>query len=77
MGQADSHKVMKKGYMNTENIKMTSIGAIFTAAYHIKQLNPQPNSSSSHVVNYSQLSACQEELEPFEEHSNIGSGRFG
>ena len=30
-----------------------------TDAYHTKQLNPWPYSSASHVVNYSQLSACQ------------------
>ena len=47
---------------------MASIGAIFTSTHHTKQLNPWPNSSASHVVNQSQLSACQGEVEPFEEH---------
>ena len=41
---------------------------IFTSTYHTKQLNPWPNSLASHVVNYSWLSACQEEMEPFEDH---------
>ena len=36
--------------------------------YHTKQLNAWPSSSASHVVNHNQLSACQEEMEPFEEH---------
>ena len=45
---------------------MTSIGAIFTSIYHTKQLNPWPNSSASCVVDYSQLSACQGDMKPFE-----------
>ena len=45
---------------------MASIGAIFTSTYHTKQLNPWPNSSTSRVVNYSCLSACQGDMEPFE-----------
>ena len=45
---------------------MASIGVIFTSTYHTKQLNPWPNSSASRVVNYSQLSACQGDMEPFE-----------
>ena len=44
---------------------MASIGAY---EYHIKQLNPWPNSLASHVVNHSWLSACQGEMESFEEH---------
>ena len=36
--------------------------------YHKRQLNPWPNSSTSCVVNYSQLSACQEEIEMFKDH---------
>ena len=42
-------------------------GAIFTFTYH-KVLNPGPNSSASPVVNYSWLSACQREMEPFKDH---------
>ena len=42
----------------------------FTSTYHTKQPNPRQNSSASPVVNYSRLSACQGELEPFEGHSN-------
>ena len=45
---------------------MASIGANFTSTYHTKQLNPWPNSSTSRVVNYSWLSACQGDMEPFE-----------
>ena len=45
---------------------MASIGAIFTSTYHKKQLNPWLNSSASRVVNYSQLSLCQGDMEPFE-----------
>ena len=43
-----------------------SIGAIFTSTYHTKQLNSWLNSSASRVVNYSQLSACQGDVESFE-----------
>ena len=49
---------------------MASICAIFTSTYHTKQLNPWPNSSASHVVNYSWLSVCQEEIQPPEDHSS-------
>ena len=49
---------------------MASIGAIFTSTYDTKQLNPWPNSSASQVMGYSQLSACQGEMDPFEEHLN-------
>ena len=45
---------------------MAFIGAIFTSTYHTKQLNPWPNSSASHVVNYSRLSACQRNIQLFE-----------
>ena len=45
---------------------MASIGVIFTSTYHTKQLNPWPNSSASRVVNYSWLSACQGDMQPFE-----------
>ena len=34
--------------------------------YHTKKLNPWPNSSVNRVVNYSQLSACQGDMQPFE-----------
>ena len=34
---------------------MASICAIFTSTYRTKQLNPWPNSSASHVANYSWL----------------------
>ena len=49
---------------------MSSTGVIVTSTYHTKQLNPWPNSSASHVVNYSCLTACQGEMEPFEDHLN-------
>ena len=45
---------------------MASIGAIFTSTYHTKQLNPWSNLSATCLVNYSQLSACQRGMEPFE-----------
>ena len=66
----DSHKVVGKGYVYTQNNQMASIGVIFTSTYHIKQLNPWPNSSASHMVNYSWLSVCQGEVEIFEDHPN-------
>ena len=67
-GQAGSHD---KGLINTENIQLASIGAIFTSIYHTKQLNPWPNISASHVVKYNQLSACQVEMWLFQDHSSI------
>ena len=61
-----SHEVAGKGYVFTKTRQMASIGVIFTSTYHTKQLNPWPNSSDSRVVNYSQLSACQGDMKPFE-----------
>ena len=61
-----SHEVAGKGYVFTKTSQMASIGVIFTSTYHTKQLNPWPNSSASRVVNYSQLSACQGDMQPFE-----------
>ena len=55
-----------KDYIFTKIRQKASIGAIFTTTYHTKKLNPWPNSSVSHVVNYSQLSAYQGDMEPFE-----------
>ena len=55
-----------KGYILTITSQMASIGVIFTSTYHTKQLNPWPNSSASRVVNYSQLSACQGDMQTFE-----------
>ena len=43
------------------------IGAIFTT-YYAKKLNSWLNSSVNHVMNYNQLSACQGEIKPFEDH---------
>ena len=63
-----SHEVAGKGYVLTKTSQMASIGVIFTSTYHTKQLNPWPNSSASRVVNYSQLSACQGDMQPFEGH---------
>ena len=57
-----------KGYVFTKNSQMASIGALFTSTCHSKQLNPWPNSSTSGVVNHSQLSACQAKMRPFEGH---------
>ena len=56
----------KARYAFNKNNQMVSIGAIFTFIYHTKQLNPWLNSSANHVVNYSQLSAFQRNMEPFE-----------
>ena len=61
-----SHEVAGKGYVFTKTSQMASIGVIFTSTYHTKQLNPWPDSSASRVVNYSQLSACQGAMQPFE-----------
>ena len=65
-GWEGSHEVAGKGYVFTKTSQMASIGVIFTSRYHTKQLNPWLNSSASHVVNYSQLSACQGDMQPFE-----------
>ena len=69
-GHAGSHIVAGTGYINTENSQMASTGAIFTFTYHTKQLNLWPNSSVRGVMNYSQLPACQGEMEPFEDHAS-------
>ena len=61
-----SHKVAGKGDVFTKTSQMASIGVIFPSTYQTKQLNPWQNSSASHVVNYSQLSACQGDMQPFE-----------
>ena len=61
-----SHEVAGKGYVFTKTSQMASIGVIFTSTYPTKQLNPWPNSSVSRVVNYSELSACQGDMQPFE-----------
>ena len=66
---------------------MASIGATFTSTYHTKQLNPWPNPSANHVVNYSQLSTCQRDVQSFEgdwpstrrhltSHSKSSQGNF-
>ena len=65
-GWVGSHKVVGKAYIFTKTSQMTSIGVIFTFTYYTKQLNPWPNSSASRVVNYSQLSARQGDMQPFE-----------
>ena len=57
-----------QGYFNTKNNQIASIGAIFISTYHTKQLNPWPNPSANRMVNYSQLSTCLGEMEPFEAH---------
>ena len=61
-----SRKVTGKVYIFTKTRQMASIGAIFTSTYHTNQLYPWPNSSASHVVNQSRLSASQGDMEPFE-----------
>ena len=65
-----SYEVVDKGYVNTENNHMASIDAIFSSTYHIKQLNPWPNSSSSFVVIYNWLSACPTYMELFKDHTS-------
>ena len=55
-----------KGCVVTKTSQMASIGAIFTTTYHTKQLNPWPKSPVSHAVKYSQPSACQGDMQPFE-----------
>ena len=65
-GWVGSHEVTGKGYVFTKTSQMAFIGVIFTSTYHTKQLNPWPNSLASRVVNYSQLSACQGDMQPFE-----------
>ena len=62
----ESHEVAGKGYVFTKTSQMASIGVIFTSIYHTKQLNPWPNLSASRAVNYSLLSACKGDMQPFE-----------
>ena len=51
---------------------MTSSGAIFTSTYHTKQLNPRPTHQPVvYIVNYSQMSACQGEMELFKDDPSI------
>ena len=60
-----SHKVVGKGYFNTENNQTASIDAIFSPL-HIMQnnyVNPWPSSSANHVMNCSQLYTCLGEME--------------
>ena len=73
----ESYEVVGKGYVFTKNRQMTSIDAILTSTCHTKQLNPWPNSSASHVVNHSWLSACQWKMEPFEGHSSTHGCQTG
>ena len=49
-------------------------GAILTSTYHTKQLNPWPNLSASRLVNYSWLSPCQGDMEPFEGNPSTHGG---
>ena len=61
-----SPKVAAQRNVSTKATQMASIGAIFTSSYHTKQLNPWQNSSAGRMVNYSWLSGCQRDVEPFE-----------
>ena len=61
-----SHEVAGKSYVFTKTGQMAPIGVIFTSINHTEQLNPWPNSSASRLVNYSRLSACQGDMQPFE-----------
>ena len=54
-----------QSYDNIENSQEAFIGAIYTSAYHTKQLSPWPNSSASYMVSFSWLSACQGKMESF------------
>ena len=65
-----SHEVVGKLYIFTKTSQMASIGATFTSTYYTNQLNPWLNSSASRMMNYSQLSACQGDVEPFEDNSS-------
>ena len=67
VGWVDSQVVEDRGYVFTKNSQMASIGAIFTSTHHTRQLNPCQNSSANRMVNYSQPSAYQGEMEPFED----------
>ena len=62
------HKVAVKGYVLTINSQMASTGAMFTSIYYTKQLSLWSNSLASHVVNHSQLPACQGKMETFDAH---------
>ena len=61
-----SHKVVGNSYVFTKTSQMASTRAVFTSTYHTKHINPWPNSSASCVVNYSHLSSCSGNMEPFE-----------
>ena len=62
-----SHKVVSKGYINTENSQMYQL-VPFSAP---KQLNPWSNSPASRMVIYSQLSAFLGEIEPLNDHPTL------
>ena len=66
-GRGGSHKVVCKGYVNSENSHMASIGVIFTSKYH-KAAKFMTIIPPSRVVNNSWLSACHGEMEPFEDY---------
>ena len=59
-----------KGYVFTKTSHMASIDTISISTYHKKQLNLWPNSSTSHMVNYSHLPAFQGDMEPVEGNLN-------
>ena len=59
-------KWLAKAMSSLKTAKWHLLVPIFTSTYHTKQPNAWPNSSASCVLNYSRLSACQGELEPFE-----------
>ena len=63
-----SHKVVGKGFVNTEDSQILSFGAIFSSTYHTKQLNSWLSSTASCVVIYSLLSTCPREMELFKDH---------
>ena len=73
-----NHEVVGKGYVFTKTSQMASIGVIFTSTYHTKLWL---NSSANRGVNYSQLSACQGDMQPCEgdldTHGHLSSLRKG
>ena len=68
-----SHEVVRKGHVNTENGQMVSIGAIFTSTSHACKAAESMAKLIIQMcsINYSQLCAFQDDMEPFKSHLSI------
>ena len=69
-GERAATKWQAKVMSSLKLAKWHPLVPIFTSKYHTRPLNPWPNSSASPLVNYSQLSTCQGDMQPFEGDSS-------